>query len=89
MFNHDVTPKIGSGHAKAMARLGLAELRAAVAFQDSNVVQPTPYGIFGAPTPSEVHDGRQQETREDGNLDRSDEQDRENERERQTMDRDE
>lgn len=33
-------PKIGAGHASAMARLGLAELRAAVVFSESNVVQP-------------------------------------------------
>lgn len=39
-------PKLSAGHASAMVRLGLAELRAAVVFSESNVVQPSPYGIY-------------------------------------------
>jgi hypothetical protein len=45
--------KIGSGHARAMAKLGLAELRGAF-YPSSNVAQPTEYGIFGKETPGEV-----------------------------------
>ena len=45
--------KIGSGHAKAMFRQGLAELRGAL-YADSNVAQPTEYGVYGKETPSEV-----------------------------------
>jgi hypothetical protein len=51
-------PKIGAGHASAMFRLGLAELRAALTFSDSNIVQPSFYGIYGTKTPGEVQDER-------------------------------
>lgn len=51
------TSKIGSRHVSAMARQGLAELRATV-YTDSNIAQPTEYGIFGKETPGEVTDGR-------------------------------
>ena len=50
------TPKVGAGHLKAMARQGLAELRAAM-YPSSNVAQPPQYGIYGVQTPQEVlHD---------------------------------
>ena len=49
--------KIGEGHAKAMANLGLDEARG-IFFTDSNIAQPTPYGIYGHPTPGEVADAR-------------------------------
>lgn len=44
---------IGSGHVRAMARLGLAEIRAAL-YPESNIAQPTEYGLFGRETPGEV-----------------------------------
>lgn len=50
-------PKIGSGHASAMFRQGLSELRAAL-YTDSNLAQPTEYGIAGTLTPGEVADSR-------------------------------
>lgn len=65
--------KIGSGHAKAMARQGLAELRAAF-YPNSNIAQPTEYGVFGRETPGEIADGREdvraanEEGRGDGKL---------------------
>ncbi len=49
----DKSPKIGAGHASAMFRQGLAELRGAL-YHDSNVAQPTQYGIYGTKTPGEV-----------------------------------
>lgn len=64
MSSDDPKPKIGAGHASAMARLGLAELRAAVAFNDSNVVQPSPYGIYGTKTPGEVQEDREASARD-------------------------
>lgn len=45
--------KIGAGHASAMFRQGLSELRAAL-YPSSNVAQPTEYGIAGTLTPGEV-----------------------------------
>ncbi len=45
--------KIGSGHVRAMAKLGLAEIRGAL-YPGSNVAQPTEYGVFGKETPGEV-----------------------------------
>ena len=58
--------KIGAGHASAMARLGLAELRAAVVFSESNVVQPSPYGIYGTKTPGEVQEERKSSSKDAG-----------------------
>lgn len=46
-------PKIGAGHAQAMARLGIHELGAAVT-AESNIAQPTEMGVFGTKTPGEV-----------------------------------
>lgn len=54
----DQKPKIGSGHASAMFRQGLRELRGAF-YPESNVAQATEYGIYGTKTPGEVADGRQ------------------------------
>lgn len=45
--------KIGSGHAKAMLRQGLSEIRGAM-YQDSNVAQPAEFGIYGKKTAQEV-----------------------------------
>jgi hypothetical protein len=56
-------PKIGAGHASAMFRQGLAELRAAV-YGDSNVAQPAQYGIYGTRTPGEVAEARRSEERD-------------------------
>jgi hypothetical protein len=59
--------KIGDGHAAAMFRQGLAELRAAL-YTESNVAQPAEYGLYGTPTPSEVSQARGGEApaRDDG-----------------------
>ena len=53
--------KIGAGHLEAMGRLGLREFRAA-AYPDSNIAQPSEYGIYGTATPGEVSESR----RDDG-----------------------
>lgn len=49
----DDRPKIGAGHASAMFRQGLAELRGAL-YPESNVAQPPQYGLYGTRTPGEV-----------------------------------
>ncbi len=51
-------PKIGDGHASAMARQGLAELRGAF-FNESNVAQPPMAGLYGTPTQGEVAAARE------------------------------
>jgi hypothetical protein len=59
---NDATPKIGEGHASAMLRLGLKELRAAAVLSpDSNIVQPAEYGLYGTKTPGEVAESRRAE----------------------------
>jgi hypothetical protein len=45
--------KIGTGHFSAWFRQGMAELRAAM-YPESNVAQPTQYGMVGTKTPGEV-----------------------------------
>lgn len=44
-------------HVIGMGRQGLAELRGAV-YADSNIAQPTDYGIWGKSTPGETADQR-------------------------------
>lgn len=56
-------PKWGAGHAQAMFRQGLAELRAAI-YPESNVAQPTVYGIAGTKTPGEVMEEKKGENRD-------------------------
>ncbi|MCK6465379.1 MAG: hypothetical protein L6Q93_11150 [Phycisphaerae bacterium] len=56
-------PKIGAGHASAMFRQGLAELRAAL-YPESNIAQPTVYGVAGTKTPGEVMLDKQGESRD-------------------------
>ncbi len=51
------TPKIGTGHAEAMFRQGLAELRGAF-YSESNVAQPAQYGLYGTRTPGEIAEAR-------------------------------
>lgn len=69
------TPKIGAGHAAAMARLGLRELRDAM-YLDSNVAQYPELGTFGTLTPQEILAGKrdagakqEQEPEQDSILD--------------------
>lgn len=50
--------RIGDGHAAAMGRLGLAELRQALSHGHGSVEQPTGPGIFGAPTQGEIAEAR-------------------------------
>ncbi len=53
MARNEPSPKLGAGHVSAMFRQGLSELRAAL-YPDSNVAQPTVYGMAGTKTPGEV-----------------------------------
>lgn len=46
-------PKIGDGHANAMFRQGLSELRASL-YTGSNIAQPAEYGLYGHQTPGEI-----------------------------------
>jgi len=55
--------KIGAGHASAMARQGLHELRAAI-YPESNVAQQPEMGTYGTLTPGEVADSRKAEGQE-------------------------
>ena len=63
MADKQPQPKIGAGHAQAMFRQGLTELRAAL-YPDSNVAQPSVYGIAGTRTPGEVMQEKQGELRD-------------------------
>lgn len=56
-------PKIGAGHAEAMFRQGLAELRNAL-YPESNVAQQAQYGLYGTKTPGEVAESRRSEERD-------------------------
>lgn len=67
MSKEKAKPKIGAGHAKAMGRLGLSELRGAL-YNQSNVAQPSQYGLYGTSTPGEVEKDRKGE-----GLDRNEE----------------
>lgn len=53
----------GTGHAAAMARLGLSELRAAF-YPESNVAQPGDLGLYGNATPVEVTEARRGEAKD-------------------------
>ncbi|MCB9918574.1 MAG: hypothetical protein H6832_09240 [Planctomycetes bacterium] len=65
--------KIGAGHASAMARQGLRELRGAL-YPESNVAQQPEYGLYGTRTPGEVAESRRGEDHEQGKqLDRDEE----------------
>jgi hypothetical protein len=66
MSDEKTEPKMGAGHFSAMARLGLAELRAAAVFSESNIVQPSPYGIYGTKTPGEVQEERKSSSKDAG-----------------------
>lgn len=59
----DLKPKIGAGHASAMLRQGLRELRATL-YPESNVSHQAEYGIYGTRTPGEVAESRRQDGRE-------------------------
>jgi len=55
--------KIGEGHADAMRRLGLRELRGAM-YPNSNVAQQPEYGLYGTLTPGEVAESRRGDDRD-------------------------
>lgn len=63
MAREENTPKIGAGHASAMFRQGLAELRASL-YPESNVAQPPVYGLAGTKTPGEVMQDKQGDVRD-------------------------
>ena len=52
--------KLGEGHAEAMFRLGLRELRGSL-YPESNVAQQSEYGLYGTRTPGEVAESRRSE----------------------------
>jgi hypothetical protein len=56
------TRKIGDGHASAMFRQGLRELRGAL-YPDSNVAQPSELGLYGTLTPGEIGEARRGDER--------------------------
>jgi hypothetical protein len=55
-------PKIGEGHASAMLRQGVRELRGAM-YTGSNVAQPGEYGLYATQTPGEVAEARRPDDR--------------------------
>ncbi len=62
--------KWGAGHAAAMGRMGLNELRNSI-YADSNVAQRnTEMGVFGQLTPGEIADDRRQSEMEQDHDDR-------------------
>lgn len=61
--NETPAPKIGAGHASAMFRQGLSELRNAL-YPGSNVAQPAQYGLYGTKTPGEVAEARREDARD-------------------------
>lgn len=63
MADNESNPKIGAGHASAMFRQGLAELRGAL-YPESNVAQPAQYGLYGTRTPGEVMQDKQADVRD-------------------------
>lgn len=63
MAKSEPSPKLGAGHGSAMFRQGLAELRAAM-YPESNVAQPTVYGMAGTKTPGEVMQDKQGDLRD-------------------------
>lgn len=68
--------KIGEGHAAAMGRQGLRELRGAL-YAESNVAQQPEYGLYGTRTPGEVAEARRSDERDmEEEKDRSPVQDR-------------
>ena|SRR5713226_3499429 len=56
-MNDDADRKIGDGHASAMFRQGLRELRGAL-YPGSNVAQNPEFGLYGTLTPGEVAESR-------------------------------
>jgi len=59
----DGTRKIGDGHAAAMARLGLRELRE-LGNPGGNAIQHSEYGLYGTLTPGEVAESRRIDERD-------------------------
>lgn len=51
--------KIGEGHAEAMLRQGIRELRGSM-YTGSNVAQQPEYGLYGTLTPGEIQDSRRE-----------------------------
>lgn len=49
--------KIGEGHASAMLRQGIRELRGSL-YTGSNVAQQSEYGLYGTMTPGEIAEAR-------------------------------
>ena len=67
--NPEPARKIGAGHAEAMARLGLKELRNAFDPSiDGKGVSDNEYGLYGTLTPGEVARGREGDGQAYGDL---------------------
>jgi len=62
-MSDDGYSKVGKGHAAAMGRLGLRELRGAL-YTGSNVAQSPELGEFGTQTPGEVAEARRADDRD-------------------------
>jgi hypothetical protein len=60
-------PKYGAGHAAAMGRQGLAELRGAL-YPESNVAQRPEYGLYGTRTQGEIADDREVDVRDESRV---------------------
>lgn len=63
MARDEPDPQIGAGHASAMFRQGLAELRAAL-YPESNVAQPVQHGMAGTLTQGEIADAKKPDDRD-------------------------
>jgi hypothetical protein len=61
-IENDGSAKLGSTALSGYWRQGLAELRAAAPFGDSNIAQPTNYAMPGMATPGEVTEARRDES---------------------------
>ncbi|MEM7205320.1 MAG: hypothetical protein AAF628_34005 [Planctomycetota bacterium] len=58
-MTNEPSGKFGAGHAAAMGRLGLSELRNIFVMSDSNVAQQhAEYGLYGTATPGEISEAR-------------------------------
>lgn len=54
--------KVGKGHASAMFRLGVGELRQAM-YTESNIAKNVEYGIYFTKTPGEVAEERRDDVK--------------------------
>jgi hypothetical protein len=65
MAKEESQPKLGAGHAEAMLRQGLSELRAALYNDGQSIAQPPQMGLYGTSTQREIYEGRRHEGRDE------------------------